>query len=395
MSARSRKRTTDGRLRNAAASYVLSFEEVARLLATVSIARFVRELIPEITRTYSDDELSAMRRTGWPKLPDTLEVMGCQSTDYTCVKLISSNPGKAGPTIPTVTGTLVCTAVGTDRARLVCDATLLTPIRTAASTAVVMKELVPDIETLGVIGAGREGRSHGYVLAMTLPRVREILFFDTEPRQARRAADEVRQMLDREGSLAKRDITITALRSADSIYQCDAIVTATYGNSPVLDYNRQPMRAGTFVAAVGADLEGKRELEHNVRDHAKFIVDDMRQSLWEGELQHAITGLGLPEGTKDQWAQRDPKDRHKGTLLSGRIVSVSDFFEDSTSFLAKPQPITVYDSTGFSGQDLGLARLLLQLLEAKRWPPSAWNPPKDMSLVELLQAQEAHLAGTR
>jgi len=219
-----------------------------------------------------------------------------------------------------------------------------------------------------------------------LANIREILFFDTVPRQSKRATDEVTRLLEREHVINGRRVQIRAVQGPEPIYDCDAIVTATYGNSPVINSQLHVLRPGTFIAAVGADLEGKRELEHNVYDDSKFIVDDMRQSLWEGELQHAISKLDISEA-KAQWANRPPNTRHKGSLLGGRIMSVSDFLDDHAPFLRQTDPITVYDSTGFSGQDLALARVMLAMLEKAKWTPRPWNPPKDVSLVDLLEQE--------
>jgi ornithine cyclodeaminase/alanine dehydrogenase-like protein (mu-crystallin family) len=384
-------KTDQIRILASASCFVLSYEEVASLLANVRLATFVKDLAGEIMMTYSEDGLKSMRRTGWPRPPETLEVMGCQSTnDFTCVKLISSNPQQGAHTLPTVMGTMVCTEYGTDRARLVCDASLLTPLRTAASTAVVMRELVPDVETLGIIGAGREGTSHGFVLATMLGRVRRIVLYDIEEGQATRAVVEVERLLARAGVMPKRKMVIEALDAdhRNEVYACDAVVTATYGNTGVLeDSTRRPLKDGTFIAAVGADLEGKRELEHNVYERAKFVADDLGQSLWEGEIQNTIGKLDL-RGVRDRWNDQEQTERHRGKLLGGRIVSVSNLLEDITAFARRSEPITVYDSTGFSGQDLALGRLLYRLLKRAKWPAVAWNPASDESLSEVLERQE-------
>lgn len=367
--------------------FVLSYADVAALLSSVKLAQFIRDLAREITTAYGETDLKSMRRTGWPRPPETLEVMGCQSPhDYTCVKLISSNPQEGRRSIPTVMGTMVCTEFGTDRARLVCDASLLTPLRTAASTAVVMRELVPDIETLAVIGAGREGTSHAFVLATTLKRIRQILLYDIEDGQAERSVYEVSRLLERADVLPGRAISIEALGNGQRsrVYGCDAVVTATYGNSGVLENStRRPLPAGTFVAAVGADLEGKRELEHNVYEDAKFIADDLGQSLWEGEIQNVVGKFDL-RGERERWDGREQTTRHRGRLMDGRILSVSDLLAGDTSLVRRREPITVYDSTGFSGQDLALGRLLIRLLKRAGRRAVAWNPPNDLFLSELL-----------
>jgi ornithine cyclodeaminase/alanine dehydrogenase-like protein (mu-crystallin family) len=363
-------------------TFVLAYPDVAKLLNRVSLASFVTALTDAIIATYHDPHLDSMTRTGWPRPPDTLEVMGCQSTDYTCVKIISSNPSLVDPRIPIVTGTLVCTEVGTDQARLVCDAAVLTPLRTASSTAVVMREYVPDIETIGIIGAGREGTSHGFILAALLGNVRNVLLCDAVTGRAALAADEVKQLLrrpDMQRFVRSREIAITPIQMSEraQVFDCDAIVTATYGRTSVVNLREDKLRPDAFIAAVGADLEGKQELDSSVYDRAKFIADDLVQCLHEGELQHAAKRLKVhtPDGYRGS---------HKGSLSEGRFTSVAALLQDSSTFRALDEPITVYDSTGFSGQDLALARVLLQFLAAQGWEAISWNPTEKGSLVDLL-----------
>jgi ornithine cyclodeaminase/alanine dehydrogenase-like protein (mu-crystallin family) len=356
---------------------VLPYTAIAELLSKVSLAAFVTDLADAIALTYEDNKLDSITRTGWPSPPDTLEVMGCQSTDFTCVKLISSNPSLTASALPTVTGTMVCTEVGTDTARLVCDAAILTPLRTASSTAVIMRQVVPDVERIGIIGAGREGACHGFTLATTLKNVTEVLLYDLDPKQSRRAAREVTELLARNDVGAGRQVKVynIDITNIESIYTCDTIVTATYGDGSVIS-NRPPNRLadGTFIAAIGSDLVGKRELDFTVYDSAKFIADDLTQCLHEGELQHAAIKFRLDTAGTGS---------HRGTLLDGRIVSVADLLSGNAAFARRREPVTVYDSTGFSGQDLGLARVLLRALKAENWPTSVWNPPRSLPLTSL------------
>jgi ornithine cyclodeaminase/alanine dehydrogenase-like protein (mu-crystallin family) len=373
-------------IRPAAESYVLSYVDVAQLLGSLSLTDFLDELAREIEAAYVDPTLRSIDRIGWPYPPDTLEIMGCRASDYTCIKMISSRPSVADPTVATVTGTLLCTDSTTDLARLVCDAAVLTPLRTAASTAVVMQRLVPSAEVIGVIGAGLEGKCHALTLAALFESVREIRFLDTESGQAKRARDEVLQLLKRETALKQRGIRVSALADERAVFDVDVIVTATYGATAVV--NRGDVRnEGVFIAAIGADLDGKRELDHGVYDQACFVADDLAQCLREGELQHAGKRLGVkqPTGSNGQ--------THKGVLASGRIMGVADLLGDGGErFQRRTEPITVYDSTGFSGQDLAVSRLVLRLLEETRSKPRRaahsksrkWNPAEALSLVELV-----------
>jgi len=360
-------------------SFVLSHSEVSRLLASVHLPTFLKELVEEIERAYGDPTLESIERTGWIRTPDTLEIMGCQAQDFTCIKVISSNPSLADTLIPTVTGTLVCTDVTTDEARLICDAAILTSLRTAASTAVVLRRATPHAATLGVIGAGLEGACHALVLAILLPSIQRICFTDVEPAKAADAVAQVTTLLSRETEIKDRGIEVKSIDAANgkSVFESDAIVTATYGTTEVVR-STESLRAGTTIAAVGADLQGKRELGYRIYDKARFVADDLSQCLHEGELEVAKRRLRVDMDEKS----------HRGVLQGGRIMGVADLLENETSFFARKEPLIVYDSTGFSGQDLAIARVVLRHLEAQDWQPSVWNPSNAVPLPRLLGRDE-------
>jgi ornithine cyclodeaminase/alanine dehydrogenase-like protein (mu-crystallin family) len=357
-------------------AFVLSYRDVAKLLSGVHLGQFITRLAEEIEVVYRDQKVESVDRLGWSRFPDALEIMGCQAADFTCTKLISSVPGGNGS--PTVTGTLVCTEVGTDQARLVCDAAFLTPLRTATTTAVVMRRVAPQARSLGIIGAGLEGIAHAVVLTFMSDSIETIRLLDVTRGQAAQAAEEASYLLGRNDLLGGREVHIDVCEDEREMYETDAVVTATFAEGDVLKKVKST-RDGTFIAAVGADLESKRELAPRLYDKAKFIADDLRQCLREGELQYA------KKRTRGVARKAQEIRDHRGELADGRIVSATRLLEDPKPFLERGDPITIYDSTGFSGQDLAVARVMLEALEGcddlKR---QRWNPSGSRSLIELL-----------
>jgi ornithine cyclodeaminase/alanine dehydrogenase-like protein (mu-crystallin family) len=335
-------------------------DEVERVLLGSDISQFLRDLIAELQNVYGDESIDPMKRTGWHNGPDTIEVMGCQAADLTCVKQISSVPtvAAAAPDLPTVDGFLMCNVPPSYRRVLTCDAKLLTPLRTATTTALVLRNLqdVRSTESLGIIGSGVEGIAHGVVLSCLVPSVQSVTFVDQHATRAERASERVNDVLARYG---QREISCRSAGSdLASACAADAIITATYGTNPVLS-NRDISGADrpVVIAAIGADLKDKRELDYAIYPLAKFIADDVDQCFREGELQHARSMLGRGRRGKDS-----------------RIVSVGDLLKNSKRFVARSEGIIVYDSTGYAGQDLAVARVLLRHLEKSRAAHSGKKP---------------------
>ena len=72
----------------------------------------------------------------------------------------------------------------------------------------------------------------------------------------------------------------TALR------ETDVCVTCTLSRRAFVA--RQDIAAGTFIAAVGADSEGKQELEPSLLAASTLVVDVLEQCAAIGELQHVL-----------------------------------------------------------------------------------------------------------
>jgi ornithine cyclodeaminase/alanine dehydrogenase len=242
-----------------------------------------------------------------------------------------------------------------------------------------MNKVSPASESLGIIAAGLEGMLHGIVLALTNEGIRNIVFLDTAAKQTKKAISEVRSILTREGIPQSR-MGISGLPASkiDEIYACQTIITATYGQTPVI--HSELLKEGTFIAAVGADLPNKQEINFPVYNEAKFVADDIGQCLREGELRHAAERIRFKVEDHGDYGYRGP-------VLDGLIVGVADLLDDPKSFLDRStERVTIYDSTGFSGQDLALARVLLENLRKEKWPTVIWNPPEKVSLVKFFRS---------
>jgi alanine dehydrogenase len=356
--------------RSAAAKglYELDEAQIASLLRGENLSAFLLELAAEIERTYHDAHLEPLTRSGWTKHGDAFEVMGCASRDYTVVKAIASNPSTSSQAVPTVSGYLYAVKTGTNQAVLRCDVPLLTALRTATSTFAVLRRAAPEVKSVAVVGAGLEGETHAFVLSLLASEIQHVVFADVDSDKAEQVARKVVKLLKLHG----RNTAITVSRSPgmDEIYATDVIVTATYGRAPVVQGRR--VRPGTFIAAVGADLEGKQELDADVYSQAKFLADDLGQCLRQGELQHATGTLQLPS----------THSSYLGALGLGRVLSVGDFLSHQERFSGRDESIIVYDSTGFSGQDLATVRVLLHMLGSVGWTRKRW--PRAMSLWQRL-----------
>jgi ornithine cyclodeaminase/alanine dehydrogenase-like protein (mu-crystallin family) len=118
----------------------------------------------------------------------------------------------------------------------------------------------------------------------------------------------------------------------------DLIVTCTPSREAFLTL--ADVAPGTFVAAVGADAPGKRELDAGMMARAVVVADDLEQCLRIGELQHAVA-----EGTR----RREDVRAELAQVVSGRRPGRT-----------RSDEIIVFDSTGTALQDVAAAAVVYQ-----------------------------------
>ena len=95
---------------------------------------------------------------------------------------------------------------------------------------------------------------------------------------------------------------------------------------------------GTHINAVGADAEGKEELDPAILNDAMVVVDDLRQAIHAGEINVPVA-KGL--------FKKEQIYATLGEIITGRKPGRMD---DKT--------ITVFDSTGLAIEDIAVAKLV-------------------------------------
>ena len=238
------------------------------------------------------------------------------------------NPRRHG--LPAIQGVLVLCDADDGRVLAVMDSMEVTTRRTAAATAVAARHLArADSATATFCGCGTQGRAHLQALARILP-LRQVYAFDADPAAAHAFAEEM---------AAETGIEVRAVPDlADAVGRSDVCVTCTPSREPLLF--RGDVRAGTFVAAVGADSGGKQELHPALMAAAVVVVDDLDQCATIGDLHHA---------------------------LAAGVVTREDVHGDLAAVVARRKPgraspdaITIFDSTGTALEDVAAAAVVYE-----------------------------------
>ena len=210
------------------------------------------------------------------------------------------------------------------------DSIEITALRTGAATAVAAKYLAQrDSKVATVCGCGVQGRVQLKSIAQ-LFQLEKVYAYDQVEPFSTKFADEM------SAELTTEVIPITDLSHA--LAETDVCVTCTSSRQPFL--MREHVRAGTFVAAIGADNPLKQELDTELLASNKVVVDVLDQCAAIGDLHHAIASGVM--GKSDVYAEL-------GAIVAGR-----------TPGRTSAEEIIIFDSTGTALQDVAAASLVYQ-----------------------------------
>ncbi|HYE91684.1 MAG TPA: ornithine cyclodeaminase family protein [Terriglobales bacterium] len=234
-----------------------------------------------------------------------------------------ANPERFGR--PTIQGTVYLADAQHGAPLAIMDSASVTAVRTGAATAVAARYLArPDARIATIVGCGVQGEIQALAIAAVLP-LACIRLVDADAGRAKGLAARL------EALLPLRVETAADLGAA--LADADVCVTCTTSRVPLV--GRSDVRAGTFIAAVGADSQGKQELEPALLAAATLVVDVLEQCAEIGELQHALAaGLMTRAGVHAELAD----------VVAGRRPGRT-----------RDDEVTVFDSTGTALQDVAAA----------------------------------------
>ncbi len=253
--------------------------------------------------------------------------------DYYVIKIASGFFGSPPSSRYTSDGLMLVFKKGTgELACALLDECHLTNVRTAAAGAVCAKYLAPkNIECIGIIGAGTQGRMQIQYLASVVD-CKEVMVWGMNQNEV----DDYKKDMEPLGYHVQ-----TTLSTEDIAARCNLIVSATPSKSPLLSVDN--IRKGTHITAMGSDTEEKIELDPKILQKADIVVaDSISQCLLRGEIHQALKA---------------------GVLEKDRVVELGDVIVRPELHRKSDDQITIADLTGVAVQDIQIAKAVYHALE--------------------------------
>lgn len=185
--------------------------------------------------------------------------------DAVGVKWVAGYPGNQRLGVPYLHGLLVLSHAETGRPLAVMDATWITEVRTAAASLLGIRALLDGpVETLGIVGCGRQGGVHLELAREVFPTLSRAALFDPV-RERVEALGAAARDLDIEAAAAPEDVGTRA----QVVISCAPIV-----RDPARPIRRAHLQVASVVCAIDFDATFAEDV---FEDAALFVVDDVAQ----------------------------------------------------------------------------------------------------------------------
>ena len=205
-----------------------------------------------------------------------------QEADICGIKWVSGYPNNYKYDLPQILGLQIMNCPETGVPTAVMDCRWITAVRTAAATAVTAKFCAKkNTASIGVIGAGVQGKMHLEVLKKVLPGISECKVYDVKDNVLQDFTDRMPN---------RTSVSVLPQKSVeDTVTDVDMIITCTQKlPRPIIP--PWAMRPGMMGVGVEAGRAWPQELIHGCD---KVITDDIAQT-----SSYATTGAfagGIPE----------------------------------------------------------------------------------------------------
>jgi alanine dehydrogenase len=239
-----------------------------------------------------------------------------------------SNPKKFG--LPTIQGVIILYDATNGRILALMDSIEITILRTGAATGLAAKYLSLSDSTVATIcGCGNQGRISLKAL-MKVRSIKKCFAYDIDPSQTKKFAAEFSSNLE--------IVPTTVEELGAVISQSQVVITCSPSSKPYV--RSADISPGTFIAAVGADSEGKHEIFPELFASSKIVVDLLDQAATIGDLRFA---------------------------LEEHLISANDVCAELGDIIAGQKPgrqstseVIIFDSTGLAIQDAAAAAVVFE-----------------------------------
>lgn len=266
----------------------ISVDNMMRFVLHVGLERILTELAGEIEADFRRwESFDKTPRVASHSAVGVIELMPTSDGEFYGFKYVNGHPKNMAAGLQTVTAFGVLADVATGYPLLLSEMTILTALRTAATSAMVAKHLAPKgATTMAMIGNGAQSEFQALAFR-ALCGIEHVRLYDIDPAATRKCA----------ANLAGTGLRVTPCKSAEaSMEGAHIITTCTADKQCATILTDNMVGSGVHINAIGGDCPGKTELHRDILLRSDIFVEYTPQTRIEGEIQqlapdHPVTEL--------------------------------------------------------------------------------------------------------
>lgn len=300
----------------------VSVDHMMKLVLKVGIETFLRELADVIEEDFLRWEtFDKTPRVASHSQEGVIELMPTSDGTLYGFKYVNGHPKNTREGRQTVTAFGVLSDVGNGYPMLLSEMTILTALRTAATSAVAARHLSRDgARSMAIIGNGAQSEFQARAFKAILG-VDQLRLYDIDPSASQKCY----------ANLQGLGFSITICDSAEQAVEgADIITTVTADKQYATILTDNMVGPGVHINAIGGDCPGKTELHRDILLRSDIFVEYPPQTRVEGEIQQ----LDEDHPVIELWQ-----------VMAGKVKGRKD-----------ERQITLFDSVGFAIEDFSALR---------------------------------------
>lgn len=302
----------------------VSVDNIMRLVHRVGIETMLRELTDRIEEDFRRwESFDKTPRVASHSRDGVIELMPTSDGTIYGFKYVNGHPKNVASGLQTVTAFGLLAEVASGYPVLLTEMTLLTALRTAATSAMAARHLAPKgARTMAMIGNGAQAEFQALAMKAVVG-IDAVRLYDIDPA----ATDKTLRNLQGSG------LSVTACSTAQAAVEgAEIITTCTADKQFATILTDNMVGRGVHLNAIGGDCPGKTELHRDILLRADTFVEYPPQTWIEGEIQQMDKDYPITE----LWR-----------VTTGQVPGRRD-----------ARQITLFDSVGFAIEDFSALRYL-------------------------------------
>jgi ornithine cyclodeaminase len=297
---------------------------MTRWIAETGVEAIVRGMVDYLEKDFSRwPQFDKIPRVASHSREGVIELMPTSDGETYSFKYVNGHPSNPASGFQTVTAVGMLAKVSNGYPVMLSEMTLLTALRTAATSALAARILArKDSKVMAMIGAGTQSEFQALAFREMLG-ISTLRIWDTDPA----ALDKfIRNVAPLGFEIVRASDARDAVRGADIVTTC----TADKTNAIILTADM--VEPGMHLNAIGGDCPGKTELDPEILRRGDVFVEFPPQTRIEGEIQQ----LEADSPVTELW----------------KVIT------DQATGRTSAEQVTVFDSVGFAIADFSALRYL-------------------------------------